>query len=75
MKSSYVHFDIIIDASRFNIGQEKYKWASDEMETQDDRENEIFLSQEGLTTVHGTLDMTIMQNIYYAIARGSLSPG
>ena len=72
MKSSYVHFDIIIDASRFNIGG-KYKWASDEMK-QDDRENEIFLSQR-FDYGSWALDMTIMQNIYYAIRHGSLSPG
>lgn len=72
MKSSYVHFDIIIDASRFNIGQEKYKWASDEMETQDDRENEIFSVSGGFDYGSWALDMTIMQNIYYAIRHGDL---
>ena len=70
MKSSYVHFDIIVDVSRFNIGQEKYKWAFDEMETQDDRENEIFSVSGGFDYGSWAVDMTILQNVYYAVRHG-----
>ena len=70
MKSSYVHFDIIVDVSRFNIGQEKYKWTSDEMEAEDDRESEIFSVSGGFDYGSWAVDMTILQNVYYAVRHG-----
>ena len=72
MKSSYVHFDIMLDVSRFNIGQEKYKWVSDEMEEQDDRVNEIFSASGGFDYGAWSVDMSILQNVYYAIRNGAL---
>ena len=42
------------------------------METQDDRENEIFSVSGGFDYGSWALDMTIMQNIYYAIRHGDL---
>ena len=72
MKSSYVHFSLIVDASRFNIGQEKYKWSEDEMEIHDDRANEIFSVSGGFDYGAWAVDMTIMQTAYYAVRHEDL---
>ncbi|HBJ47836.1 MAG TPA: hypothetical protein DDY69_10965, partial [Deltaproteobacteria bacterium] len=72
MKSSYVHFSIMVDISRFNIGQEKYKWSPDEMESYDDRENEIHSISGGFDYGEWSVDVSIMNSVYYAIKHDSL---
>mgnify|MGYP004268698073 FL=1 len=72
MKSSYVHFSIMVDISRFNIGQEKYKWSPDEMESYDDRENEIHSISGGFDYGEWSVDVSIMNTVYYAIKHDSL---
>ena len=72
MKSSYVHFSIMVDISRFNIGQGKYKWSPDEMESYDDRENEIHSISGGFDYGEWSVDVSIMNSVYYAIKNDSL---
>ncbi len=67
MKASYVHFSILVDISRFTMGSEKYKWSAEDLETYDNRENEIFHMAGGFDYGNFAVDVSIVDFVYYAI--------
>lgn len=70
LKASYVHFSIMVDINRFNMGSEKYKWTADEMEKNDNRENEILHLAGGFDYGAWSIDISITNPIYYAVQQG-----
>jgi hypothetical protein len=71
MKASYVHFSIMLDISRFTMGSEKYKWTPEDLETNDNRENEIFHMAGGFDYGSFALDVSIVNFVYYSIRHES----
>ena len=71
LKASYVHFSIMVDINRFNMGSEKYKWSPEDMETNDNRENEIFHLAGGFDYGSFAIDLSMVNFMYYAIRHGS----
>ncbi len=41
MKADYVHFSVMYDLDRLLLGEERYKWQTDDLTTHDDRINEL----------------------------------
>lgn len=71
LKASYVHFSIMVDFSRFTMGSEKYKWSTDDLAENDNRENEVFHLSGGFDYGSFAIDLSVVQDIYYSVRHGS----
>ncbi len=67
LKASYVHFSIMVDFNRFNMGAKKYKWSAEDLESKDHRENDIYQMAGGFDYGPFAIDITILNGIYYAV--------
>jgi hypothetical protein len=67
MKAAYVHFSIMLDFSRFTMGSEKYKWSSEDLDDNDNRENETFHLAGGFDYGPFAIDVSVVDFIYYGV--------
>jgi len=71
MKASYIHFSIMLDLSLYTMGSGKYRWTEEDLEAHDDRENEFLHLAGGFDFGPFSLDMTVINKMYYAVQQGA----
>ncbi len=71
MKASYVHFSIMVDFSLYTMGDGKYRWSEEDMDSVDNRENEFLHLTGGFDFGPVSFDIAVMNKMYYGIQYNS----
>lgn len=70
LKSDYVHFNVMVDFNRYVIGESKYQWHSDDLDTNDHRDNDTLNVSGGFDYGPFAIDFSIWNRIQYGVRYG-----